>query len=125
MSDILTEMQGVVHDARPAVASAWTEAAPTAAREEAKRNAEVIQMEPGATIEAGPEGATIGPSPAAQAEMALLKHLALEGELALRRDQLAQEHQAVSERLAQARQQRAGLVRAVREAGGELPRWDL
>lgn len=83
-----------------------------------------VEMEPGAKIEAGPEGATIGPSPAAQAELALLRHLALEGELSLRRDQLQAEHAAVTQRLAQARQQRQGLVEAVQAAGGKLPSWE-
>lgn len=59
------------------------------------------------------------------AELALLKHLALEGELALRRDQLADEHQAVTERLALARQQRQGLVQVVKDAGGDLPSWEV
>lgn len=61
---------------------------------------------------------------AAGAELALLKHLALEGELALRRDQLAAEHQAVTERLIRARQQRQALVQAVQDAGGKLPSWE-
>lgn len=58
------------------------------------------------------------------AEYALLRHLALEGELSLRRDQLQAEHAAVSQRLAQARQQRQGLVEAVQAAGGKLPSWE-
>ena len=59
------------------------------------------------------------------AELALLKHLALEGELSLRRDQLAAEHQAVTQRLAEARGRREALVAAVKETGGELPRWEM
>lgn len=59
------------------------------------------------------------------AELALLKHLALEGELSLRRDQLAAEHQAVTQRLVEARGRREALVAAVKEAGGELPRWEV
>lgn len=59
------------------------------------------------------------------AELALLKHLALEGELSLRRDQLAAEHQAVTQRLVDARSKREALVAAVKEAGGELPRWEV
>ena len=59
------------------------------------------------------------------AELALLKHLALEGELSLRRDQLAAEHQAVTQRLAEARGKREALVAAVKETGGELPRWEM
>lgn len=62
---------------------------------------------------------------AREAENALLRHLALEGELALRRDQLAAEHQRVTERLIQARQQRGALVQAVQAAGGTLPTWEL
>lgn len=62
---------------------------------------------------------------AIDAEMALLRHLALEGELSLRRDQLQTEHAAVSQRLAQARQQRQRMIEAVQAAGGDLPRWDL
>lgn len=63
------------------------------------------------------------PDPQA-AEMALLRHLALEGELSLRRDQLQAEHQAVSQRLVQARGMRQGLVEAVQAAGGKLPSWE-
>lgn len=59
------------------------------------------------------------------AENALLRHLALEGELALRRDQLAAEHQRVTERLIQARQHRPALVEAVQQAGGQLPIWEV
>ncbi|TXH54518.1 MAG: hypothetical protein E6Q97_10835 [Desulfurellales bacterium] len=59
------------------------------------------------------------------AELALLKHLALEGELTLHRDQLADEHQAVSQRLALAREQRQGLVKVVKDAGGDLPSWEV
>lgn len=61
----------------------------------------------------------------AAAENALIRHLALEGELALRRDQLAAEHQAVTQRLAEARGRREALVAAVQDAGGELPRWEV
>lgn len=62
---------------------------------------------------------------AIDAEFALLRHLALEGELAMRRDQLQAEHQACGQRLLQARSRRQALIEAVQAAGGDLPRWDL
>lgn len=67
---------------------------------------------------------TPAPDPRA-AELALLQHLALEGQLAFERDQAQAAHQALTQRLAQAREQRQGLVEAVQAAGGKLPSWNL
>lgn len=66
------------------------------------------------------------------AENALLRHLAREAVLAGERDkclgqieQLKQSIQQLNQVLSQARQQRDELVKAVEEAGGKLPTWNL
>lgn len=84
-----------------------------------------IEMrESNASVQPYIDHAPPGPSPEAlAAELALLRHMALEGELSLRRDQLAAEHQAVTQRLALARHQRQALAEAVVATGGTLPTW--
>lgn len=111
MNDVLTEMQEEYSDIDPEemAESAYCDPEALAAASESMRKA---------------RDATIAKQTALAAEMDLLRHLALEGELSLRRDQLQAEHAAVSQRLAQARQQRQGLVEAVQAAGGKLPSWE-
>lgn len=69
---------------------------------------------------------------AREAENALLWHLAREAVLAGERDkclgqieQLKQSIQQLNQVLSQARQQRDELVKAVEEAGGKLPQWEI
>lgn len=62
---------------------------------------------------------------AREAENALLRHLAREAVLAGERDACAARHEQLTRALMQARQQRDELAKAVQDAGGELPRWEL
>lgn len=62
---------------------------------------------------------------AENAELALLRHIAMEGELSFQRDKLQAEHELVTQQLFQARQKRQNLIDAVQSAGGELPHWNL
>lgn len=59
------------------------------------------------------------------AQEALLQNLAIDGNLSTRRDQLVKELQAVEHHLALVRQKRDELAKAVQDAGGELPHWEL
>lgn len=62
---------------------------------------------------------------AADAETALLRHLAREAVLAGERDACAVRHEQLTRALIAARQQREELARAVELAGGKLPQWEV
>lgn len=59
------------------------------------------------------------------AEDALLRHLAREAVLAGERDACAARHEQLTRALIAARQERDRLAKAVEDAGGKLPQWEM